>query len=297
MTKIGQSLHSFVTKPSQPLAEKNDQSYPKLTVVTPSYNQAEYLERTILSVLNQNYPNLEYFIIDGGSTDGSVDIIKKYEPYLAGWLSEKDRGQTDAINKGFRLATGDYVAFQNSDDTFAPDALAQVAKAWRRAPETDVFFGDMYITDDEDVILEELRAPEFCVECQIYEGMQVFNQSLFIKRERLTQFGLLDESLRFVIDYEIIARLGVQSGMRFLHVDGFWGAFRVQPNAKSSTIQTVGVAEHQRIKEKYLPQLQSSLGSGFWQRYCRVRKLLTFVFKGDFDYVRHRLELRRRTTV
>lgn len=297
MTKIGQSLHSFVTKPYQPPAGKKDQSYPKLTVVTPSYNQAEYLERTILSVLNQNYPNLEYFIIDGGSTDGSVDIIKKYEPYLAGWLSEKDRGQTDAINKGFRLATGDYVAFQNSDDTFAPDALAQVAKAWRRAPETDVFFGDMYITDDEDVILEELRAPEFCVECQIYEGMQVFNQSLFIKRERLNQFGLLDESLRFVIDYEIIARLGVQPGMRFLHVDGFWGAFRVQPNAKSSTIQTVGVAEHQRIKEKYLPQLQSSLGGGFWQRYCRVRKLLTFVFKGDFDYVRHRLALRRRTNV
>ncbi|WP_338875730.1 glycosyltransferase family 2 protein [Spirosoma sp. SC4-14] len=293
MNQPGQSLHPFVTKAYQPRTVATEKSYPKLTVVTPSYNQVHYLERTILSVLNQNYPNLEYFIIDGGSADGSVDLIKKYEPYLAGWVSEKDRGQTDAINKGFRMATGDYVAFQNSDDTFAPDAFSRVADAWRLAPDTDVFFGDMYITDEQDVILEELRAPEFCVECQIYEGMQVFNQSLFIRRERLNEFGFLDENLRFVIDYEIVARLGVQPGMRFRHVDGFWGGFRVQPNAKSSTISTVGLSEHQVIKEKYRPQLQSSLGEAFWQRYCRLRKLLTFVLQGEFGYVRHRLQLRQ----
>jgi len=293
MNQPGQSLHSFVTKAYQPGTQTNSKPYPKLTVVTPSYNQVEYLERTILSVLNQNYPNLEYFIIDGGSTDGSVDLIKKYESYLAGWVSEKDRGQTDAINKGFRMATGDYVAFQNSDDTFAPNAFSRVADAWRQTPDTDVFFGDMYITDEQDVILEELRAPAFCVECQIYEGMQVFNQSLFIKRERLTQFGLLDESLRFVIDYEIVARLGVQPGMRFQHVDGFWGGFRVQPNAKSSTISTVGLTEHQLVKEKYRPRLRSSMGEVFWQRYCRLRKLLTFVLQGELGYVRHRLQLRQ----
>ena len=287
-------LHSFVTHPYQPSIDNDGRTYPKLTVVTPSFNQAEYLERTILSVLNQQYPNLEYLIIDGGSTDGSLDIIKKYEPYLAGWVSEKDRGQTDAINKGFRRATGDYVAFQNSDDVFAPNAFARVAEAWRKTPDTDVFFGDMYITDEQDGILEELRAPAFCVECQIYEGMQVFNQSLFIRRERLDQFGLLDESLRFVIDYEIVARLGVQDGVRFRHVDGFWGGFRVQPNAKSSTISTVGVEEHRRVKEKYRPHLRSSLGASFWHRYCRLRKLLTFVGQGEFGYVRHRLQLRRK---
>lgn len=295
MNQPGQSLHSFVTKAYQPGTQTDSKPYPKLTVVTPSYNQVEYLERTILSVLNQNYPNLEYFIIDGGSTDGSVDLIKKYESYLAGWVSEKDRGQTDAINKGFRMATGDYVAFQNSDDTFAPNAFSRVADAWRQTPDTDVFFGDMYITDEQDVILEELRAPAFCVECQIYEGMQVFNQSLFIKRDRLTQFGLLDENLRFVIDYEIVARLGVQPGMRFRHVDGFWGGFRVQPNAKSSTISTVGLTEHQLVKEKYRPRLRSSMGEVFWQRYCRLRKLLTFVLQGELGYVRHRLQLRQAT--
>ncbi|WP_332369485.1 glycosyltransferase family 2 protein [Spirosoma telluris] len=263
MNSTTNALHSFVIQPHHPQTPPvvDVKAYPKLTVVTPSFNQAHYLERTILSVLNQGYPNLEYFIMDGGSTDGSLEIIKKYEPYLAGWVSEKDRGQTDAVNKGFRLATGDYVAFQNSDDVFAPDAFNRVATAWRKAPATDVFFGDMYIIDEEDVILEEMRAPAFCVECQIYEGMQVFNQSLFIRRDRLKQFGLLDESLRFVIDYEIVARLGVQSGMQFRHVDGFWGGFRVQPDAKSSTIAaTVGLQEHKLVKEKYQPMLTSSLG-------------------------------------
>ena len=296
MNSTHESLRSFVTQPYRPQSTDTtiQKKYPKLTVVTPSFNQVHFLERTILSVLNQQYPNLEYFIMDGGSTDGSLDIIKKYEPYLAGWVSEKDHGQTDAINKGFRRATGDYVAFQNSDDVFAPDSFSRLIDAWRKNPTTDVFFGDMYIIDEADVILEEMRAPEFCVECQIYEGMQVFNQSLFIRRNRLEQFGLLDEHLRFVIDYEIVARLGVQSDIRFQHVDGFWGGFRVQPDAKSSTIaSTVGLQEHQLVKEKYRAMLTSSLSPSFWQRYCRLRKLLTFAFKGEFTYVRHRLKLNR----
>lgn len=293
MKPTQESLHSFVTKPYAPQSGlgTDGQTYPRLTVITPSFNQAQYLERTIQSVLNQQYPNLEYFIMDGGSTDGSLEIIKRYEPYLAGWVSEKDRGQTDAINKGIRRATGDYVAFQNSDDVFAPHAFERVANAWRKHPTTDVFFGDMYITDEDDVILEEMRAPEFCVECHIHEGMQVFNQSLFIKRSKI---GLLDESLRFVIDYEIVARLGVQAGIQFRHVAGFWGGFRVQPDAKSSTIaSTVGLQEHQSIKERYRPMLTSSLGSSFWKRYCRLRKLLIFALQGEFNYVQHRLQLNR----
>lgn len=289
------SLRSFVTATPQPLPPPRlAGTLPKLTVVTPSYNQAAYLERTILSVINQQYPNLEFFVIDGGSTDATRAVLEKYDAYLTGWVIEKDNGQTDAINKGFRRATGDYVAYQNSDDVFAPDALWRVAEAWQKAPDTDVFFGDMYIIDEQDVILEELRVPTFSAECQVHEGMQVFNQSLFIRRTLLAETGWLDESLRFVMDYEIVTRLGVRPGVRFRRVPGFWGGFRIQPEAKSSQIAaTVGRTEHKQISERYQPQLSSRLGGGFWRRYSRVRKLSWFLAHGQFRYIYHRLTLRQ----
>ena len=111
--------------------------YPKITVVTPSFNQGEFLERTILSIINQDYPNLEYIVCDGGSTDQSVSIIKKYEKYITWWCSEKDKGQTDAINKGFKRATGDVVGWINSDDVLLPGALWTVADFYANHPDTD----------------------------------------------------------------------------------------------------------------------------------------------------------------
>jgi len=111
--ELEKKLKEFVSKPlfDEKVILNKDPNYPKISIVTPSYNQAEFLERTILSVLNQNYPNLEYIIIDGGSTDGSVEIIKKYKKYLTYWVSEKDEGQSDAINKGFEKSTGEILAW------------------------------------------------------------------------------------------------------------------------------------------------------------------------------------------
>jgi glycosyltransferase involved in cell wall biosynthesis len=118
----------------------------KISIITPSFNQAQYLERTIQSVLDQNYPDLEYIIIDGGSVDGSVDVIKKYEKNIAFWVSEKDGGQTDALNKGFKKATGEIIGWQNSDDIYLAGSFEKISQVFNELPDTDIVFGDLVLS-------------------------------------------------------------------------------------------------------------------------------------------------------
>src|SRR5450432_2074637 len=125
----------------------------RISVVTPSYQQAQFLERTIKSVLDQNYPNLEHIVIDGGSKDGSVEIIQKYADRFAYWVSERDKGHGDALNKGFSRCTGDILCWLNSDDTFLPGALHRVAEAAEKDPAANFFFGDIHFIDADDNIV------------------------------------------------------------------------------------------------------------------------------------------------
>ena len=119
-----------------------------VSIVTPSYNQSRFIEDTIRSVLSQDYPQIEYMIVDGGSTDGSVEIIKRYEDQLAWWVSERDQGQTDAINKGFARATGDILAWLNSDDTYEPGAVSAAVKYLQEHPEVGMVYGDCNYIDE-----------------------------------------------------------------------------------------------------------------------------------------------------
>lgn len=284
-------IKEFVSKASfdeQILLNKN-QNYPKISVITPSYNQAEFLEKTILSILNQNYPNLEFIIMDGGSTDGSVEVIKKYEKYIAYWVSAKDGGQTAAINAGFKRATGDWVTFQNSDDVFAPNALLNVAKAIRNHPEDSVFYGHLLMIDGDDRVFEHKKQIPFWMQAQVYEGMQVFNQCMIFKRDLLTKYGYFDENYRFAFDYEICTRWGTHSEIKFRLVNDFWGCFRQHELAKSSTIFTVGLSEHEQIKHKYAQTIRPSFPERMLQKVIRLRKFVLFLTSGDLAYFFYRL--------
>ena len=123
--------------------------YPKISIVSPSFNKREFIERCILSVLNQNYPNLEYIIIDGGSTDGSVEIIKKYEKYLTFWVSEPNNGQVNAINKGLHKTTGEITAWLNSDDFYYPGVFVKAAKEFLKNPNIDLLYGDSVLVSEK----------------------------------------------------------------------------------------------------------------------------------------------------
>ena len=144
--------------PSFPPRMPNGGEWPKISIITPSFNQAIYLEETIRSVLLQGYPNLEFFIIDGGSNDGSVDIIRKYEPWLAGWVSEKDSGQSEAINKGFSRCTGEIFNWLCSDDLLTPGALAVVAAGFAEDKNCDVLAGACFCQYDEEPQKSEARS-------------------------------------------------------------------------------------------------------------------------------------------
>ncbi|WP_254411711.1 glycosyltransferase family 2 protein [Dyadobacter diqingensis] len=268
----------------------NDESkrFPKLTIITPSYNQADFLERTILSVLNQNYPNLEYIIIDGGSTDRSVEVIKKYEKYLTYWVSEKDRGQVHAINKALERATGEWISFQNSDDVYFPGTFQRFGKAALQQP-ADILYGDLFMISTDDEVTEILKTTSYSLTCQILEGMQIHNQSLFFKRALVEKYGKFDESYRFAFDYEFITRYTLHDTTKIRKIDGLGGALRVHADAKSSTIASVGSEEHLRIQKLYNSAITFPALNKIRYLWCRIRKVSYFLFRFDFKYIRFRL--------
>lgn len=208
----------------------------KISIVTPSYNQAQFLEQTIESVLSQHYPNVEYIVIDGGSTDGSVDIIRKYEKYLHYWISEADRGQSHAINKGVSKATGDIINWLNSDDYLQPDSLKIISENFDD-PKTDVLIGRSNIIKNE-------------VETRITNGTDVYFDSLpktigwaridqpetFFRRSIFTSIGCLNESLHYAMDKEFWIRYLLKFGLNNIRkIDAVLANFRLHSQSKTQS--------------------------------------------------------------
>jgi glycosyltransferase involved in cell wall biosynthesis len=192
--------------------------WPSISIVTPSFNQAQFLEATITSVLDQGYPALEYFIIDGGSTDGSREIIERHAPRLAGWVSERDAGQADAINKGWRRATGEVLAYLNSDDIYQPGALARVAEYFRRHPDTDMVYSDCAsIGGDGRPDGPVTRMPQVSLEWLL--RFPIPQPTMFFRRRLLDRIGLLNPALDFTMDWDFCLRAAV-AGVVMRRVDG-----------------------------------------------------------------------------
>lgn len=223
---------------------------PRISIVTPSYNQARYLPETIESILNQGYPNLEYIIIDGGSTDGSVEVIKRYERHLAYWVSEKDSGQSEAINKGFAKCTGELFNWINSDDVLFPGALANVAAAYARDPEGDLFIGRNARSDAEGRIIRISVPPTRMAMSPLNWIMHVGQQSVFLNTKTLKRVGGVREDLHCIMDTELYHRIFLAGG-RHVRVHALVGMIREHGDAKGLSQKDRWIPERQRVFLEY----------------------------------------------
>lgn len=203
----------------------------KISIITPSYNQGQYIEETILSVINQNYPNLEYIIIDGGSCDNSIEIIKKYASKLSYWVSEIDNGQSDAINKGLKIATGDLIMWLNSDDLLEQNCLTKVANLFERSSaEIGVIYGGTTLFNSKKLSKINWGYPQPTIERYI-SGMAFPQPSAFIKKKYWEIVGPLDISLHYGMDYDLFSKLALVT--KFKGVDELFSKYRLHEASKS----------------------------------------------------------------
>lgn len=251
-------------------------NFPRITIITPSFNQATFLERTLRSVLDQGYPNLEYIVIDGGSTDGSVEIIRQYADRLAYWVSEPDRGQTDAINKGLRQATGEWVAWQNSDDIYYPGVFMDIARSANKHINADLLIGNMTLIDVSDRKLRDICYVTPTYNALLAEGMVLTNQAAFWRRNVHAEIGWLDESLHYCFDYEWFLRL--LHRRQAIHINQMWGGYRLHDATKTSNWA-------ERFNEEKTRVIKGRELSAWKIRLYKLRRLTLMLGRGQLNYI------------
>lgn len=252
---------------------------PKISIIIPSYNQGAYIEQTIKSILAQTYSNYEIILMDGGSTDQTVEIIKRYESDIAYWVSEKDGGQTNAINKGFAKATGEIVCWLNTDDFYSPVALEVAADTFSKHPEAAVVYGDYFVLRANGEIIYKPKI-SFHYRTALYAYLPIAQPASFFSKSAVDETGALDESLHLCMDYDFFLRLSKIGDM--VHVPVALAYFRLHDSSKSS--QYSFKDENKQVREgilgrKWTPvdKLMSKayLGRAWLQFLFERRKVIT----------------------
>lgn len=245
---------------------------PRVTIVTPSFNQADYLEQTIMSVLNQDYPNIEYIIIDGGSTDGSVEIIKNFQNRLAYWVSEADRGQSAAINKGFKRGTGQIFHWLNSDDLLMPSAVRIAVHYLMKKPDIGLVYGDRITIDSRGNFLSLTQVPSFS-EKIFRHHLRIPQETAFFRSELWRQVSGVDEELRYCMDYDLFVKLSKKT--RFYHIPVVLGAYRKHLLSKtviySHDLKTAGREEFDKVYRRHYSKDRRKLNVRLCKALNKVR--------------------------
>lgn len=222
---------------------------PKVSIVTPTYNQGRYVARTVRSVLLQDYPNLEYLFLDGGSTDGTMAEVEPYLKRFAYWRSERDGGQADAVQEGLRRASGDVMAYLNSDDVLAPGAVRRVVRFFERHPDVDAVYSHRVVIDENDRIVSTWLLPPHS-NYLISRWDLLPQETCFWRRKLFERAGNVDSSMAFALDYDLFVRY-MRAG-RFARLNAFLGAFRRHGASKTvSQMDSIGKAEIEVVMRRY----------------------------------------------
>lgn len=266
--------------PQLPDTMPDGSPWPRVSIVTPSFNQGQFIEETIRSVLLQGYPDVEYFIVDGGSTDDSVDIIRKYEPWVAAWLSEPDRGQSHALNKGFSRCTGEVLAWLNSDDSYTPGALGcAVGRLWREG--ASVLYGRCRVIYASTGIVTEVCPDLVTFDTLLLKQWLPANipaqPAVFFRRAAFeASGGQLDESLHYAMDYDLWLRLARNHS--FIREDQILAKYPIHKDSKSGQGFEVFQPEFDRVYRRHAQTLSP------WQYLafrCKYRREIAQRFVAD----------------
>lgn len=245
--------------PQIPDSMADGSPWPRVSIVTPSYNQAPFIEETIRSVLLQGYPNLEYIIMDGGSTDGSVEIIRKYEPWLAYWVSERDDGQAGAIRCGFSITHGKIIAWLNSDDIYVPNAIQRSVDSICESPDVGAVYGDCGYIDAGGKPIGMYSVMDFALENHLWQGNPIAQPAVMMQRSAYDAVGGIDASYNLAMDYDLWLRLGLKAPLR--RIPHLIAKYRLWENSKTLTSAVASRIEIVRALDAFfaLPEIPDRL--------------------------------------
>jgi glycosyltransferase involved in cell wall biosynthesis len=251
-------------------------SDPLISIVTPSYNQGSFIQAALRSVSTQSYPAIEHIVVDGGSNDSTLNVLKRSSssPRCAlRWISEPDRGQSDALNKGFRLAKGDIVGWLNSDDVYRPGCFEHVAKAFRENPNADVIYGDYRWIDAAGKILSLRREMSFSrFVLHYHRVLYIPSTATFFRRRVFDDLNFINTDYHYAMDYEFFLRL-VNKGYRFQHLSAVLADFRFQQDSKTCKAAEKQLAEQNRALLEHTPWLRALNDSRQRRALATLRKL------------------------
>lgn len=262
-----------------------NQRLPLVSIITPSFNQGRFIRATIESVLNQDYPQLEYIVMDGGSTDETVSILKEYSNRIH-WISEKDRGQTHAINKGLHSASGSIVAYLNSDDLYLPHSIRHVVDVFLKNPDVDFVYGDFHAIDQNGHLIDKVKTIPFDQDILLYDANFICQPASFYRRRLIDEIGFFDENLHYLMDYEFFLRAAKRK-IKFQMIPAYLSAIRYHNQCK--TLQN-GVYpwkdERTKIKLTYARSKTRAISAlKLLGIIYRLKRYFRLILRGRIDFM------------